>query len=177
MDLQKIIEILYHFGEPFILSLACLSFIGIIPTIKRLLIFSLFFGCFVITLRMQLLPAMNIPNGFHVIIFFIFNIIFLILVFKLTFMGAVICDLLYFMTIMIFENLTLIIFKIMGFSPAFVVSSPVYFNIFRWLNFLFISLLVYAFLKNKFILIPIKKVFKMERNGNTKNTSSRISNI
>lgn len=156
ISLLKFLKMFYYIPESYVLALISLYYLGISPQKKQLYVFSLVFGICTFVLRDILLPIFLLPNGLHIVLLFIINLIFLKFIFKLKPVFAILGDFLYFITIIFVETLTFSIIKLLfGLSPEVIVSSVTVIFL-GWLNLLLI-LVLYNFLHRKsFILIPIK---------------------
>ena len=155
------LKLLYYIPEGLILCLASFTFLGIKAKNKSILIFGFSFGLSTFLLRDLVFNLLPLPLGLHTMILFLLNIIFLLVIFKLPFLAAVICDLVYFFTIILVEIVILNLFSFVGISMAHIINSGAISYLYGWLNLLVIIVIVYLLKKRKIVLLPISKLTGM----------------
>mgnify|MGYP007126830602 FL=1 len=155
------LKLLYYIPEGLILCLASFTFLGIKAKNKSILIFGFSFGLSTFLLRDLVFNLLPLPLGLHTMILFLLNIIFLLVIFKLPFLAAVICDLVSFFTIILVEIVILNLFSFVGISMAHIINSGAISYLYGWLNLLVIIVIVYLLKKRKIVLLPISKLTGM----------------
>lgn len=161
--IPQLLGFIYYILESYCLCLIALTFIGFTPKRKRVILFAVIFGVSTFILRELLMPIYNIGVGLHSIILFILNLLFLSVIFRLPFVVSIICDLLHFLTAVLVETLTLVIYKFFGYTPTLIFSSVAFMNIFRGTILLLVSLAILVLKKTKFTLIPLTRVFGLNQ--------------
>src|SRR5690554_7406253 len=87
----KALKLFCYIPEAFVVGLACLTFVGIRPAMKRMALFGVVYGCFILLCRDLVLPLFGLPLGVHTLILFVINTCLLGLFFGLNLAGAIIC--------------------------------------------------------------------------------------
>lgn len=160
---MPMIRLLCYIPEGIVLGMASLTYVGLKPPLKKLFLFGVVYGFTIFGFRDLLLPAINLAPGFHTFILFIFNALFLKVIFHLSITGTLICTFLYFLTLFIIEPLTLSFIKLLGLSPANILSSAWTLNMYGWFNHGLVLALVYIIRKKNFLLFPITHIIRDEK--------------
>jgi len=164
-SIEPMLRLLYYIPEGIVIGTAALTYVGLRPPLKRIILFGVVYGFTIFICRDLFLPAINLGPGFHTIILFVFNALFLKVLFHLTIPGSLICSFLYFLTLFIIEPLTFSFLKLFSISPADVLSSPWNFILSGWFNLGLVLAGVYIIRKKNFLLLPITQIIKDEKHG------------
>ncbi|NLZ44989.1 MAG: hypothetical protein GX894_09040 [Clostridia bacterium] len=159
----KVLKLICYIPEAFVVGLACLTFVGIRPVMKRMALFGVVYGCSIFLFRDLLLPWLGLPLGIHTVILFMINALLLGLFFGLNLPGSVICAFLYFLVLTITEPLVSVVFKLIGISMSEILASLWLSTLFNCLGLSLIFIVVYLFRKRNYTLLPITKLIKDER--------------
>lgn len=153
-------KLLYYLPESFVLATAALTYVDIKPPRKKLLVFSMAFGMLTFLVRDVFFHGVSV-NGLHSLLLMISNIFLMKYIFSFNYFLAILCDLLFFVTIYIFEILSVCIFVLVGFPLAQFMQINKYYNFLGLIPLVFISFFVYFLQKNNLTLIPINKILEM----------------
>lgn|SRR5690554_1322903 len=159
----KALKLFCYIPEAFVVGLACLTFVGIKPALKRMVLFGVVYGCSIFLCRDLILPLFGLSLGMHTGVLFIINAILLKLFFALNLPGALICAFLYFLLLLIFEPLVMILCRFFGITIAEVWASYLLSFLFNCLTLSMILIVVYIFRRLNFTLLPITKLIRDER--------------
>ena len=158
----KALKLFCYIPEAFVVGLACLTFVGIKPAMKRMVLFGVVYGCSIFLCRDLILPLIGLPLGIHTVILFVLNACLLGLFFGLNLPGAIICAFLYFLILIITEPLISILFKLTGISITEILASLWISLLFNCLSLSLVFAVVYLLRRLNFTLLPITKLIRDE---------------
>jgi hypothetical protein len=161
----KVLKLICYIPEAFVVGLACLTFVGIRPVMKRMALFGVVYGCSIFLFRDLLLPWLGLPLGIHTVILFMINALLLGLFFGLNLPGSVICAFLYFLVLLIAEPLAAIPFKLAGVPMTDILASIWLSTLYNCLSLSLVLVVICPFKKKDFTLLPITKLIRDERDG------------
>ena len=161
----KVLKLICYIPEAFVVGLACLTFVGIRPVMKRMALFGVVYGCSIFLFRDLLLPWLGLSLGIHTVILFMINALLLGLFFGLNLPGSVICAFLYFLVLIITEPLVAIPFKLIGISMTEILASLLLSTLYNCLSLSLVFIVVYLLRRKNYTLLPITKLIRDERDG------------
>lgn len=160
----RALKLLCYIPEAFVVGLACLTFVGIRPAMKKTALFAVIYGCSIFFCRDLILPWFGLPLGIHTCILFAINVFFLWIFFGLYLSGALICAFLYFLILIVTEPLVSISFKLIGVSIAEVLASWWMSILFNCFTLCLVLGIVYILRKTNFTFLPIAQIIRDDKN-------------
>lgn len=156
--LFNVIKLIYYFFEGFIFTKVSFAYLGLKLVMKRLMIYTVFYGVFVFVLREILCGDLIKGKGIHTVIFLFINTILLIIFLKPKIIVAFISNLLHLLTVFLIEILVFIPLSLMRVTPEVVTKNQLLFSLMLFTNIAMGLLLDYVITKTKFKLFPIEKI-------------------
>jgi hypothetical protein len=161
----KALKLICYIPEAFVVGLACLTFVGIRPAMKRMALFGVVYGFSIFLFRDLILPLLGLPLGIHTVVLFIINALLLGIFFGLNLPGSIICSFLYFLVLIITEPLVAIPFKLIGISMTEILASLLLSTLYNCLSLSLVFIVVYLLRRKNYTLLPITKLIRDERDG------------
>src|SRR5690554_1625948 len=156
----KALKLFCYIPEAIVVGLACLTFVGIRPAMKKMTLFGVIYGCTIFLCRDLIVPFFGWAFGIHTVMLVILNMIFLKILFSLNIAVALICAFLYFTILFLIEPLTLILFNFMGIPTSKILGSALNSFLCNCCTLAFVSAIIYLLRKKNYTLLPIAKMIR-----------------